>query len=90
MDVISNVFVNIVEIFVLIRMFKRINVKCYMIIMWLFIFYFKFFFWVSRGIDFVWIINCLYYWNSVCNILFNVMLRGFGFWLVLCRVFEVK
>lgn len=90
MDAISNVLANIVEIFVPTRMLKRINAKCYMITMWLFIFYFKLFFWVSRGTDFVWIINCLYHWNGVCNTLFNVMLRGFDSDSVLCRVFEVK
>lgn len=71
MDAISNVLADIVEIFVPTRMLKMLydyNV---------FIFYFKLFFWVSRGTDFVWIINCLYHWNSVCNTLFNVMLRGF-------------
>lgn len=50
----------------------------------------NFFFWVNRGTDFVWVINCLYHWNCVCNTLFNVMLRGFDSDSVLCRVFEVK
>lgn len=84
MDAISNVLADIVEIFVPTRMLKMLydyNV---------FIFYFKLFFWVSRGTDFVWIINCLYHWNSVCNTLFNVMLRGFDSDSVLCWVFERK